>query len=228
MSAPVRRILLVNPNTNAATTAMMVEAARGAVAEVGQDATVHGVTAATGPAMIIDPAALADAVAPTVAAGRAGVDAYAAEAVIVAAFGDPGIAELRAAVQVPVLGIGETALRAAAGRRVPFAIVTSTPRLHAPLSGLVAAHCPDGNFVGIFYADGDPVELAPDPDRNVAALDAAIDAALAAGAQCVVIGGGPLTGAARQLASRTDVAVIEPVPCAVRSALSVLDHAMQC
>jgi Asp/Glu/hydantoin racemase len=178
--------------------------------------------------MIVEPAALADAAEPTLAAGLAGVVGHRPDAVIVSAFGDPGVPELRAAVPVPVLGIGEAALRAAADRRVPYAVVTSTPLLHAPLLRLVESHCPGSDFVGIFYTDGDPVELGADPPRNVAALHAAVDVAIAAGARAAVIGGGPLTGAARQLAARTDVAVIEPVRCAVESAFSVLNRTLRC
>lgn len=222
MNDSVPRLLVVNPNTNGATTTMMVDAARRVAAELGQGAVVVGATAASGPAMIVDPAALAAAAAPTVAAGCAGVAEHLPDAVVVGAFGDPGAVELRAALRIPVIGIGEAAIREAAGRGTPFAIVTSTPLLHDQLRELVVSHCPGGDFVGLFFSEGDPVELARDPDRNVEALGAAIDDAVAAGAQSVVIGGGPLTSAARQLAARSDVAVIEPVSCAVGRAFAAL------
>ncbi|MFY9238872.1 MAG: aspartate/glutamate racemase family protein [Roseovarius sp.] len=62
---------------------------------------------------------------------------------------------------------------------------------------------------------------------NAAALDEALATAIAAaiadgGAEAVVIGGGPLAEAARALASRTPVPLIEPVPAAVRLSLERL------
>lgn len=215
------KLLLVNPNTSTTTTAMMVSAARGTIELLGEDAVVVGATAASGAAMIVDPAALGLAASASVAAGMAGVEEHRPDAVIVAAFGDPGATELRAALGIPVFGIGEASVRKAA-RGGRFAIVTSTPQLREALESLVETHCPTADFAGVFVPARDPLELAQDPDRNVEALDGAIDAAVAAGAGCVVIGGGPLTDAARRLAARTDVDVVEPVPCAVRLALATL------
>lgn len=222
------KLLVVNPNTNVATTAMMVDAATRAALGMGWDAVVVGVTATSGPPMIVDPVALADAGPAAIAAGRGGVAHEQPDAVVVAAFGDPGAAELREVLAIPVVGIGEAAICAAAAREVPFAIVTSTPRLHTALTELVASHAPAADFLGVFYSEGDPVELARHPDRNVAALGDAIDTAVRAGAECVVIGGGPLTDAARRLAARDDVAVIEPVPSAVARVLALLSSTAEC
>lgn len=214
------RILVVNPNTNPATTRMMVEAARSALSTLAEEAVVTGVTAASGPGMIVDPEALVAAARPTVLAALAGVEEHRPDAVLVAAFGDPGARTLGDLLPVPVVGIGEAAVLAAAASGRRFAVVTTTGLLAESLDELVRRHCPEeADYAGLFLTNGDPEALAADPHRNVAALGGAVDDAVAAGCEVVVIGGGPLSDAARVLAERTDVQVIEPVPSAVALAV---------
>ncbi|MFI8962357.1 aspartate/glutamate racemase family protein [Streptomyces sp. NPDC053493] len=86
--------MLVNPNTSTATTRMMTTAARRALA--GSGLRVRGVTVAHGPPMLTDPAALRAAAPHVVAAARQALATGDCAAVVVAAFGDPGLPELRA------------------------------------------------------------------------------------------------------------------------------------
>ncbi|MFI9003980.1 aspartate/glutamate racemase family protein [Streptomyces sp. NPDC053541] len=86
-------MVLVNPNTSAATTRMMTGIARRALAGTGL--RVRGVTVAAGPPMLTDPAALSAAVPHVLAAARRALAAGDCAALIVAAFGDPGVPELR-------------------------------------------------------------------------------------------------------------------------------------
>lgn len=216
-------ILVVNPNTNTATTDLLVSVAETTLAGSGFD--IVGVTAAAGPRMIVDAEALAEAADHTVAAALAGVAEHRPVAVIIGAFGDPGFTELRAAIDIPVVGIGQAAVaRAASGGR-RFAIATTTGELAEPLLELVRTVCPLADFAGIFLSDSDPLMLAADPEASVIELGKAVDDAVAAGAEAVIIGGGPLSNSARQLALRTDVVIIEPVPSAAFSVLDELDVA---
>ncbi|MFF9199728.1 aspartate/glutamate racemase family protein [Streptomyces sp. NPDC014779] len=86
-------MVLVNPNTSAAATRMMTGIARRALAGTGL--RVRGVTVAAGPPMLTDPAALSAAVPHVLAAARRALAAGDCAALIVAAFGDPGVPELR-------------------------------------------------------------------------------------------------------------------------------------
>ncbi|MFF2569358.1 aspartate/glutamate racemase family protein [Streptomyces sp. NPDC058084] len=86
-------MVLVNPNTSAATTRMMTALARRAL--TGTGLRVRGVTAADGPPMLTDPHALDAAVPFVVAAAHAALASGDCAALIVAAFGDPGVPELR-------------------------------------------------------------------------------------------------------------------------------------
>ena len=211
-------ILLINPNTARATTAMMVAIAR-AAAPAGTE--IAGVTADRGPAMIVDPDSLAASANGVVAMGlRLGATAA---GIVVAAFGDPGLDRLRAQIAAPVVGIAEAAmLEAAAGAR-RFGIATVTPLLAGPIAQRAADLGLSHLFSGTRLTPGDPVALAADPNRLIAALHEAVVRCIEDdGAEAVAIGGGPLGNAATALAPRFAVPVIAPIPAAVRLILARL------
>ncbi len=208
------RIALVNPNTSARTTEAMRQIAGRAAAGI----RVDGVTAPFGAPLITCPAALEDA-------GRA-VLALAPrlarhDAVIVAAFGDPGLEALRGRLSVPVTGIAEAAMREAGRKERPFAVVTTTPDLR----DVIAARAERGGhrFLGTWVTPGDPAALMEDRTALEEALLTACRDAVAAGAEAVIIGGGPLAEAARALAPRLPAPLIEPVPAAVRLIVARLE-----
>ncbi|MGW7428624.1 aspartate/glutamate racemase family protein [Streptomyces sp. NPDC054861] len=205
--------MLVNPNTSAATTAMMTAIARRTLGPA-----VRGVTARHGPPMLTDPAALRAAVPEVVAAGRRALAAGDCAALIVAAFGDPGLDALRAvAGEVPVVGIGEASLREASAGGTRFGIATTTPRLAVSLADGVAALGLTGLFTGLRLTDGDPATLSADPDALLEGLARAVRECVARdGAEAVVIGGGPLAAATETLAPHSPVPLIAPVPAACR------------
>ena len=120
----MKRIALVNPNTNAATTALMVAIAR---QHARPGCAVEGVTAPSGAPLIINEDQLrmaADGVASMARSLAKQVDG-----VIVSAFGDPAVEALRKQLSMPVEGIAEPAMREAAAHGRRFAIVTTTPGL---------------------------------------------------------------------------------------------------
>lgn len=209
------RLLLVNPNTTVATTERMVGIAR-AAAPSGVE--IVGLTATFGAPLITEPRALAvaaDAVEDAVRSADFGSIA----GLVVAAFGDPGLDRLRRSVPCPVTGIAEAGLAEAASGGRQFAVATTTPHLVASIAGLVARYGHAAKFVGTFLTEGDIDTLMRDPPRLADALAAASRAAIAAGAEAVVIGGGPLAVAARVIAPHLSVPVIEPIPAAVRLAV---------
>lgn len=205
------RILLINPNSNEATTAMMIAIARSVVAD-GFD--IAGATATRAPSMIVTPDALDAAAAEVeeIALACGG----ACDGIIVAAFGDPGLVGIKARLTLPAVGIGESAMLEAAedGRR--FGVATTTPLLGAKIDALAGALGLRSLYTGTRFAAGDPQELIYDPVRLRAALAAAAEACIAQdGAEAVIIGGGPLGEAARDLQAMFTVPVIAPIPSAV-------------
>ena len=210
------RIGLINPNSNAETTAMMVSIA----ASVYGAARVFGHTARSSPPLITTPAALL-ACAPAVV--RIGLTLQDHDAVIVSAFGDPGAAELAAALTIPVMGIGAAAAQAAVRHGAPFAVVTSTPDLVGPIDALMHQHGGSVPFLGTFVPrDLDAAAFMSHPDDLDAVLLAQIDLAIAAGARQIIIGGGPLGAAAERLGPRVPVPLIHPIKEAMRACLARL------
>ena len=210
------RLLLVNPNTNALTTALMVRIAQ-AAAPGG--VTIDGATAAAGAPLILD-AAMLETAAGAVQALLSETALAPFAGVVVAAFGDPGLAAARAISPVPVTGIAEAAMAEAVshGR---FAIVTTTPLLVEPIGARAIAYGHGAAFAGTWLTAGDAGSLMADPAALEQALEAAIRRALDdAAPDAVIIGGGPLAAAAAALRPRVPVPVIEPVPAAVRLALA--------
>lgn len=185
MSEQSPDVVLVNPNTTRATTAM-----------------------------ITGPEALADATRHVVALVQDLVHApEGAPMVVVAAFGDPGVPELRDA-GYRVTGIGEAALQAAAAGGRRFALATTTPDLAEAICGLVDRAGVADLFTGVELTTTDPLMLAEDPEACREELDAVVWRCLAAGAQRVVIGGGPLSDAAADLAGRYPDVIVEPLAAA--------------
>ncbi|MGJ4995088.1 aspartate/glutamate racemase family protein [Bradyrhizobium sp. HKCCYLS3077] len=215
---PVPRILLINPNSSAATTAMMVSIARACCTS---RAELVGATATRAPSMIVDAEALTASATEVVEIAQRQLDAC--DGIIVAAFGDPGAAAIRAAMAVPVVGIGEASMREAAlgGRR--FGIATVTPALVASIAALAEGIGLSAQFTGTRLTPGDPAALAADPARLAAALAEAVRACIEQdGAEAVIIGGGPLAQAANQLQPQFAVPIIKPIAAAVTQLLATL------
>ncbi|MFM0167536.1 aspartate/glutamate racemase family protein [Paraburkholderia sediminicola] len=205
-------ILLINPNTSQATTAMMVDIAQ---AEASQGFVVRGVSAPRGEPMILTALQLEAAAAGVVENGLQYRGT--AQGIVISAFGDPGIDALRAIVDVPVIGICEASILEAAqgGRR--FGIATVTPDLVMPIDAKVHALGVAAQYTGIRLTSGDPLALASDPVRLLEALAQAVAECIDDDrAEAVVIGGGPLGQAAKELEMQFSVPVIAPIPAAMR------------
>lgn len=116
------RVLVVNPNSTESMTDGIVSAARAAAAE---DMIVQGLTNKNGPAAIQGPEDGEASVPGTLALIKAAAD-QGYDAAIIACFDDTGLYEARAAVPIPVIGIGQAAFHAGMifGR---FSVITTLP-----------------------------------------------------------------------------------------------------
>ncbi|MFD8639995.1 aspartate/glutamate racemase family protein [Streptomyces zaomyceticus] len=208
-------MVLINPNTSTATTAMMTAVAR---RTLGRALAVRGVTVSRGPRMLTDPAALRAAAPEVLAAGLRAAARGDSAALLVGAFGDPGVAELREATDLPVVGLGEAALTEAAAGGTPFGIATTTPLLADSITAHVTALGLADRYTGLRLTQGAPEHLSARPELLVDALEQAVRACVERdGARAVVIGGGPLGEAAEELRSRCAVRIVAPIPAACRA-----------
>lgn len=206
------RVLIVNPNTSSGVTAR-INAAAQAVAVKGDRITT--VSAASGPELIVtkdDAAAATKGVLQAIVAHNAPIDA-----IVLASFGDTGAAEVRARFpHLPVLGIAQAAF--AEVRRIggPFAIVTFAPEVAAPLAEKAAEHGVAGSLIRTLSP---PASLSHDPadvaDVLLPVLQTLCLQAASEGAHSVVMGGGPLAGAARRIAATCPIPVVDGTQAAI-------------
>ncbi|WP_199085079.1 aspartate/glutamate racemase family protein [Bosea sp. ASV33] len=213
-------ILLINPNSSQATSAMMQAIAQRAA---GDGLPVAVATARRSPAMIVTEEDLLAAAAEVVEIGRG----HAADCagIVVSAFGDPGLDELRERVDIPVTGICEASMQVAAQYGRPFAVATTTPLLADAIAARAAALGFAHQLTGIRCTAGDPLALSVDKASLTAALGKMVEACIADGAESVIIGGGPLGEAAGALQAHYATPVISPIPCAITSLLNQIESA---
>jgi len=211
----VKRCLVINPNTTATVTEMVLAACRAAQPGVQWD----GATARFGAAYIANEIGYAKA-------GHAALDAYEAfydghDVVLLACFGDPGLLALRELSRVPVVGLAQSSFEAAA-RRGRFAVVTGGHAWAPMLARFARAQALDERLTGIHTIDWTGAQIAADPDRARDALVAAAQHGIEEGAQCILLGGAALAGLAPSLQPRLAVPVLDNVLLAAQAVADTL------
>ena len=123
----MRTVALINPNSSTATTVTLTAIAERAL---GPGYRVHGITAPTGPQLIQTEAELRIAAHEVRTITRQLIaDQASPDAVIVAAFGDPAVDDIRHTTTIPIMGIAEAAIHEASAHGRRFGIATTTPGL---------------------------------------------------------------------------------------------------
>lgn len=208
------KILLLNPNTSESVTDLLLAA--------GQDAASPGtelipLTAARGVPYI---ATRAEAqIGGAIALEMLAEHHRAADAAIIAAFGDPGLHGARELFDIPVIGMAEAAMLTACmlGRR--FAIVTFARALGPWYEECVAMHGLRGRCAGIRMLDGAFGSVAEVQEEKEALLvDLAGRAVREDEADAVILAGAPLAGLAAKVRDRIPVPVVDQIAAAVRQA----------
>ncbi len=217
----IAQILLINPNSSEATSAMMQSIAQRAA---GDALAVAVATAKRSPPLIVTEEDLLASAEEVVEIGMR----HAAECagIIVGAFGDPGLETLRRRVDIPVSGICEASMRAASQGRRPFGIATTTPLLLDAIAVRAKVLGVADLMTGIRCTTADPTVLTGDKAALTQALGEMVEACIANDkAEAVIIGGGPLGEAAGALQPRFAIPVISPIPCAIASLLEQISDA---
>lgn len=201
---------MLNPNTTEAMT-------RKVVAQVERllplDWCARGVTARTGVPVIADRASFALGAEAAIRTFRA--EGQGADAVLLACFGDPGLAELRALAQMPVAGMAEAAMREADALARPYRVVTAGKEWPAMLREGAVACGFDRWLEQVVALDTTGLAVATDPGRFTALVQQALDAAAADGIATVVLGGAGFAGMAIHL--RTSGTLVDGIDAAVRA-----------
>jgi allantoin racemase len=207
-------LLLINPNTTASITELVLAEAR----KVASPATVlSAATGRFGGRYIATRATYA-------IAGHAALDAYAehgqsADAVVLACFGDPALLALKEIARQPVVGMAEASCLAAAALGGRFAIVTGGERWGPMLREFVAAIGLSEQLATVHTVAPTGADIARDPDGALSLLAEACRTCVAqSGADSVILGGAGLAGLAERIAHRVPVPLIDSLTAAVRMA----------
>lgn len=211
----MRRILVINPNTNPAVTAR--------VRDVAERHAVRGVefevvNPKEGPFSIETPSHRAQARVHALELIQAGAGkGYAA--FVMACFDDLALEEARAMVDVPVIGTCESGIAAARAVSPHFAIITT---VHDAVSGirLLMQRYGAGADASVRAAGIGVAEAASGQeatrDRFVQTVR---DAVSEDGAQVILLASGGLTGQASDIAKATGIPVLDGVEEAILSSL---------
>lgn len=215
------RLLIINPNISVDVTALIkAEALRSAAS--GTDITA--ITASFGVAYIetrFEAMLAAHAVAEAAAQYAAGHDA-----VIVAAFGDPGMLALREVLPMPVIGLTEAALLSACMLGQRFSIIAISTRISAWYRDTVNSYDLLGRLASIRCLDRPLRDVSKIQQDHRDALVALAERAVTEdGADVIVLAGAPLAGLARQVQQLLPVPVVDGVSSAVNHAQTLISLA---
>lgn len=205
------RLLVVNPNISESVSRLIAEEARRA-ASPGTEITMA--TAPYGVAYVetrFEAQIAAQAVAELVAERR-----HAHDAVVVAAFGDPGVPGLKEALDIPVVGMTEAALMSACLLGQRFSIVAISRRITAWYRECVAYNGLLGRLASIRSLRQPLASIGSvQADHARQLRELCLMAAEEDGADVVIAAGAPLAGLARALKGELPVPVVDGVSSAV-------------
>ncbi len=211
------RILLINPNiSDSVSDLIRAEAQRSA----SPGTEVEVLTAPFGVAYI---ETRFEALIGAYAAAQLAAEHHARfDAVVVAAFGDPGLAGLREALPCPVTGLTEAALASACLLGNRFSIVAISQRIRAWYRETVHAYGLEGRLASIRGLDEPLADIGSVQGDQGERLVALAERCVAEdGADVIVLAGAPLAGLARSLRGRLPVPSVDGVSSAVRHAESL-------
>ena len=210
-------ILLINPNTTQSITGLVLKTAQG-FASPGTK--LRAVSGAFGPRYIASRVGYA-------IAGHAAVDAFAndrgsKDAVVLACFGDPGLAALKEISDVPVVGMADASILQACALGKRFSIVTGGERWKEMLEEFVASQGLSARLASVRTVAPTGADIARNPKAAMALLAKGCTAcAREDGADVVILGGAGLAGLAAKLKNKVDVPLLDGVAAAISMAKSL-------
>lgn len=208
------RILLINPNISDSVSELIrAEAQRSAA----PGTEVEVLTAPFGVAYI---ETRFEALIGAYAAAQLAAEHHARfDAVVVAAFGDPGLPGLREALPCPVTGLTEAALASACLLGNRFSIVAISQRIRAWYRETVQSYGLEGRLASIRGLDEPLADIGRVQGDQGERLVALAERCVAEdGADVIVLAGAPLAGLARSLKGRLPVPSVDGVSSAVKHA----------
>ena len=208
------KVLLLNPNTTAEVTQLLVGAAAGVA---NPDTDLVAITAPRGVPYISTRAEAQ--IGGALALEMLAEHHRTVDAAIIAAFGDPGLLGARELFPLPVIGMAEAAMLTACmlGRR--FSIVTFASALGPWYEDCVAVNGLAGRCAGVRALTTPFNSIANVQEEKIDHLVAlAREAVERDAADVCILSGAPLAGLAYRIADRIPVPLVDPIGAAVKQA----------
>jgi Asp/Glu/hydantoin racemase len=216
----VTSILLINPNTTQSITDLVLQHAR---RFASKGTKLRAITAPFGHPYIGSRESYA-------VAGHAALEALAKDkgakdAVVLACFGDPGLAALKEVSKLPVVGMADASIlqACALGRR--FSIVTGGARWKPMLEEFVAHQGLASRLASIRTVAPTGADIARNPKAALALLAKSCAACAKDGADVVILGGAGLAGLAPKIQGKVPVPLLDGVGCAISMAEALAKQA---
>jgi len=208
------RILLLNPNTSTSMTDGLENVARRA-ARHGTDVLPMTLTRGFPYISSRAEAQISGALAlEAIAAREQEIDA-----VIIAAFGDPGLKAARELFDMPIIGMAEAAMLTAVQLGERFSIVTFTPAMSRWYLDSVRECGLSERFASLRTPELHDGNVSDVQSRLRESFSTLVDQCVREdGADVVILGGAPLAGLSAQLQPDVQALLIDPIWCAVRQA----------
>lgn len=155
--------------------------------------------------------------------GRPAVDGPAIDGIVIAAFGDPGMPALKELADVPVIGITEAALCAAALQGHRFSIIAISDRIRPWYLDCVERFGLSGRLASIRSINEALSAIGSvQQDFKETLLALSRQAVAEDGADVVILAGAPLAGLARELRGQIPVPVVDGISAGIRMAEAVV------
>lgn len=214
------RILLLNPNTTDELTHRLVRVAQG---HAGPGVDVVGRTAKRGFPYI-------SSRAEAQLAGGVVLEMIAEEqerfdAVVIAAYGDPGLHAARETLNVPVVGMAEAAMLTACMLGDRFSVVTFSERLVPWFREGVLLGRMEGRLASVRALSGPVASLADVAERLREPLVDLCRKSADDGADVAILAGAPLAGLAQRVALDVPLVTLDPISAAIAQACALVSVA---
>lgn len=152
------------------------------------------------------------------------------DALVIDCMGDPGLAALREAVSIPVVGVAQSAMAALGSLAHNFGIVSTSPSTQGIFRDLVAIYGHERHFVGARSISIPVLDLKTHGSELHAALaESAVVLVRDLGAEAIILGCTGFFGCAEHIRERLaaldyHVPVIDPLPFATLMAAAFVRH----
>lgn len=215
------KLLIINPNISEDVTRLIEREARRST-RPGTSLTM-----ATAPFGVAYIETRAEAQIGGYATMQVAADLYAGhDAVVVAAFGDPGLTALREILPIPVVGMTEAALHSACQQGGRVSVIAISQRIQAWYRETIHGYGFGSRLASIRALDEPLAHIGRVQENQGARLVALAERAVAEdGADVLVMAGAPLAGLAREVANRLPVPALDGVTCALHQAQLLVDLA---